>query len=527
MQTVSTDFEDAVAAPYKRVAPGALIAWEKIINPTYQFFEIGVSEIGGPDLIKGAGGTVTFFDKYQYDDETHNVESFKVTRTTSSLPWGVVMAQAEITLLNASNRFTPKVDPVIGDYIKPDRPLKLSVGINDEYINVFTGYTERPKTSLSTRRTTLTAWDALKFLSNKKSELPVFVNTPANEIIEALLDEQGFDPTQYVIEASLQRPIGYLMVQDRVVTEIFKDIVAAEGALMFCDENGIIHFWNRLHLNSNSTSRWTFDYSNLTNIEWDTTPIVNDAIVIAKPLREVAFNKIWESGQVYTIPPGGSLDVFADFRDDVGNYPAISVETPVNIASATDSSYQTNYNEDGTGDDAASVTSLTSVYLFGERYRMSFANSSDQNVYLTKIQLYGVPAKVQVVDSKEQTDATSIEDYGINPDNNGEIVEVNNDLVQDAATANALAYIYVQLFKGPLQRLKCSTFAVPHLQIGDFITLDEETSGETLDMTIVSSELSLGRNGDLKQAFAFEERTVYNYFTIGISEIGGSDYLAP
>jgi hypothetical protein len=527
MQTVSTDFEDAVAAPYKEVAAGALIAWQKTINPTYQFFEIGVSEIGGPDMIKGAGGTITFFDKYQYDNETQNVESFKVTRTQSSLPWGVIMAQAEITLLNASNRFTPQVDPTIGDYIKPDRPIKLSVGINGEYVNVFTGYTERPISNIGTRRTTLRAWDALKYLSNKKSDLPVFVDTPANEIIEALLDEQGFDSSQYVIEASLQRPIGYLMVQDRVVTEIFKDLVAAEGAFMFCDENGIIHFWNRLHLNSNSTSRWNFDYSNLTGIEWDTTPIVNDAIVTAKPFRQVAFNKLWESGQVYTVPPGGSLDVFADFRDDVGNYPAISVVTPVNIASAVSSSYQTNYNEDGTGSDAAGAISLSSVYLFGERYRMTYANSSDQNVYLTKIQLYGIPAKVQVIDSKEQTDATSIEDYGINPDNNGEIVEVNNNLVQDAATANALAYIYVQLFKGPLQRLKCSTFAVPHLQVGDYVTVDEETSGNVLDMTIVGLDISLAKNGDLKQNFTFEERAVYNYFTIGISEIGGSDYLAP
>lgn len=527
MQTVSAAFDTATAAPFKNVGIGALIAWQKTVNPTYQFFTINQSKIGGPDLIKGSGGSVTFFDKYQYDNETANVESYKITRKMSNLPWGVIMAQADITLLNNSNRYTPTYDPVIGNYIKPDRPIKLSVGFNGEFITMFTGYTERPNSTILSRRTTLTAWDALKFLSNKKSNLPVFVNARANDIIEALLIEQGFSGSQFVIEASLQQPISYLMAKGRIVTDIFKDICAAEGGLMFCDENGVIRFWNRLHLNSNSTSRWTFNYSNMTNVEWDTTPIVNDAIVIAKPFKIAAFNKVWESGQAYTVPPGGSLDVFADFRDDVGNFPVISLDTPVNISSATTSSYQANYNEDGTGDDAASAISLTSSYLFGQTYKMTYTNSSTQNVYLVKIQLYGIPAKVQVLDSKEQTDAASILDYGINPDNNGEVIEINNDIVQDAATANALAYIYVTLFKGPLQRLKCTIFGVPHLQLGDYVTVNEETTGQTLSMVVVGQDISVATNGAVSQSIELEQRSVYQYFTIGVSKIGGSDYLAP
>lgn len=527
MQAVTSQFETDVAAPFKNMGAGCLIAWEKTINATYQFFEIGVSEIGGPDLIKGAGGTVTFFDKYQYDDETANLEKYTITRKMSSKPWGVIMASADITLLNASNRYTPGVDATIGDYIKPDRPIKLSVGINGEFINLFTGYTELPRTNLETRRTTIKAWDALQYLANKKSQLPVFVDTSANEIIEDLLIEQGFDVSQFNIEASLQQPISYLMVQDRKVIDIFTEICEAEGAIMFCDEDGIINFWNRLHLNSNSTNRWTFDYGNLSNIEWDTTPVINDAIVVAKPFKVAAFNKLWESGQSYTVPPGGSLDIFADFRDDIGNYPAIEIDTPVNIASATTSSWQANYNEDGSGNDASGPITLDSVYLFGERYRMTFSNSSDQNIYLTKIQLYGIPAKIAVVDSKEQVDQTSIDDYGINPDNSGEIVTINNNLVQDAPTANALAYIYVQLFSGPLSRLKAKNFAVPHLQLGDFITVDEETSGDELTMVIVGNEITVERGGKLRQALDLEQRSTYEYFTIGVSRIGGSDYLAP
>lgn len=527
MQTVSGQFVTDTAAPFKRIAGGALIAWQKTINPTYQFFTINQSKIGGADMIKGAGGSVTFFDKYQYSDETAALQDFKITRKLSTLPWGVVMAQADITLLNGNNRFTPKYDGTIGNYILPDRPIKLSVGINGEYVSLFTGYTELPRSSIKGRTTTITAWDALKFLSNKKSSLQAFVNTRASDIIVALLNEQGFSAGQYNIETSLQQPIGYLMVTDKVVTDIFKELCEAEGALMFCDENGIIQFWNRLHLNSNSTSRWTLNYSNMTTLDWNTTPIINDAVVVAKPFKQVAFNKLWESGQSYTIPPGGSLDVFADFRDDVGNYPAISVVTPVNIASAVSSSYQTNYNSDGTGSDASAVVALSSVYLFGERYRMTYTNSSTSNVYLTKIQLYGIPAKIQVVDSKEQTDPTSITNYGINPDNSGNVVEIDNNLVQDAATANALAYIYVKQSSAPLQRIKASVFGIPHLQLGDFVTLTEETTSQSLSMVIVGNEIGLGTNGQLSQMLDLEQKSTYQYFTINVSKIGGSDYLAP
>jgi hypothetical protein len=311
------------------------------------------------------------------------------------------------------------------------------------------------------------------------------------------------------------------------VTDIFKQICEAEGALMFVDENGIIQFWNRLHVNSNSTVRATLNYSNMRDVEWDTTPIINSAQVQSNPFQVVAANKLWESGQVYTVPPGGSLDVIADFKDDLGSFPAVSVTTPVNISSATTSSWQANYNQDNSGADAASAITLSSTYLFGESYRMTFANSSGSNVYLTKIQLFGTPAKIQVVNSTPQTDATSIANYGINPNNNSAPIVITNNLVQDAATANSLAYIYVKLYSTPSVRLKCKIFALPHLQIGDFVTVNLTDVAQSLNMVIVGIDLSLGQNGNLEQTLELEQRSTYSYFTINVSKIGGSDFLAP
>ncbi len=65
MQTVSGQFTTDTAAPIKLVNQGCLVAWDLSFNATTNWFTIGTSKIGGPDLIKGAGTALTFFDKYQ------------------------------------------------------------------------------------------------------------------------------------------------------------------------------------------------------------------------------------------------------------------------------------------------------------------------------------------------------------------------------------------------------------------------------------------------------------------------------
>ena len=106
MQTVTGQFTTDTAAAFKNIGVAALIAWAKSTNGTYQFFTINQSKIGGADVIKGSGGAVTFFDKYQYDNESDNVLEFSISRKMSNLPWGVIMASAQITLRNINNRYT-------------------------------------------------------------------------------------------------------------------------------------------------------------------------------------------------------------------------------------------------------------------------------------------------------------------------------------------------------------------------------------------------------------------------------------
>lgn len=530
MQTVSSEFADAVAAPIISPRPGVLISWLKNYDDAATFFQLDHSYLDGPDMLMGNGGTVAFFDKYDYTNETANVKNYRITKKVSARPWGVIMASAEIELDNTSKRYLPGFDPVIGNYILRERPVKLSLGFNGEFITLFTGYSDRPDSNYINRRTTLKCYDAMTYLSTVKSQLDVFVDTSVKDIIEDLLVEQGFTSGQYEIEESLQIPIGYLPVKDRIVTDIFQEICEAEGALMFADERGVIHFWNRLHLDRNQASVWDFTYSNVEDLQWDSTNIINDVIVTAKPLKPVAFNKIYELGEATDdtlIPPNGSKDIFVEFKDDLGTFPAIDVEDPVYIELNTGgSTYSTNYSKENDAATGTEHITLTSTYNFGNKYRMTFSNDSDQPIYITGIQLFGQAARVTQLNTTPQIDQASIDEFGLNPDDGSKELEIKNDLVQDVASANTLGFMLIRQFGDPMARMELPNFPVPQMQIGDWVTVHIQDTGAEVNCVVLGQELFFGVNGKLTQKTYVEERTVASYFQLDISHLDGPDKLA-
>lgn len=530
MQAVSANFTAETSAAKRDLIYGVLVSWIKTVNPSVKYFQIGQSKIGGPDKIKSAGtAAVTFFDKYQYTDESAGAARWAVSRKLSQYPWGMIMAQADIDFINANKRYMPAFDPIIGAYVdKPDRPVKISVGFDSEPLMLFVGFTDRPESTLVDRKVTLRAFDALTYINNYRiKNLGTQVNKYTHELIEMILIEAGFTSTQYSIEKSLQQKVGYISLKDRQAGAVLRDLVEAEMGLLFVDENGIIRFWNRQHLNNSSTPVYTFNYSNMSNIAWDNSPVINDVQVIAKPRFVASSQKIWENASAIKVEAGQALLVPADFRDDDGSLPVTNITTPLYIASAVTSYYATNLAEDGTGDPANSFLTLTSASLVGDTYLMTFTNTYTQPIYITKMALYGTPAKLKYVESKRYIDETSVTDYGRNPSGSGEPLTVTNDMIQDVSTANSLAYTLMKEYATPRKRLKCTVFAVPQLQLGDYVTVNIQDTGEVLNMFVMGSNLKLDRGGALIQDLQLEQKTIKRYFTIGQSRIGQTDTIAP
>jgi hypothetical protein len=533
---VSQHFLELVAADVKSPQPGCLISWKKTISPDVKFFTLDQSKLDGGDKLMGSdSSSITFFDKFYYNDETANVKNFRVTKKISNKPWGVIMATAEIELNNTSKRYFPNMDPEIGEYVAlPNLPIKLSMGLDGEFIKLFTGFTEMPNMNLVKRTLTLKAYDCVAYLATVKSNLPAFVNTDVRTIIEQLLVEQGFGYSQFSIEPGLQTSIGYLPCNGRKVSDILEDICEAEGYTILADEDGKILGWNRNHLSASSMDpQWDFFYSNMTDLQWSSSNILNSVRVTAIPYKPVPWNKIWEldgASDQTLVQPGQSIDIFAEFKDYAYKFYAISVDTPKYVTNAGgSSSFLTNTAMDGNGAPNAGEVVLQSYYNFGDTYKMTFKNNGSTALYVTKITLFGQPAKVSAVKSSLHEKPASISKYGINPNDGYEIYEVENNLIQDTAMADAYAEALVSNYSEPQSQLEISNFPVPHLQFGDSVLVNIADTEQVKLCLIFGYEIFFGVDVNLTHKILVETRGEapdIRYFILDKSHLDGGDILA-
>lgn len=527
---VSPAFQAAAIAPVNDVASDVLIGWQKQVDASATFFELGISDLDGGDFLKGSGDDVTFFDRYRYESEIDNVESWEVTRTSSLYPYGVFMSQADVTLDNTSKRYLPGYDPDIGDFIKPRRPLMVYAGFDNEQVQQFVGFSDIPKNTIENRKTKLHAFDVMDYFDSVETDINYFQGEYWHDIVEALLIEQGFTASQYELDVSLQFPIGYMPTTGMSVGDIFRKGCEAEQGVMFADENGIIRFWNRLHFSLNRDTAKVMSYDTVTDIEYQDTPIINYVRVTALPRAVSALQKIWQNSSSIKIPASSSEIVSVKFEDEFGSMPVTTAHSPVFINLQDDthkSYYNTNTESDGTGDVASSNITMSDFNLVGDVAFIEFTNSSGSDMYITDLQIYGTPAKVTSPVEEEYKDQQSIDDYGINPHNNGEVIIINNDWVQDQGTAFAHAFNLVTEYADGNQQLLVKPFADPSLKFGDVVEIMvDDVDDEPHTAVVLGTKLKSSIGDTLSQELIVDIRNLVSYFTLDVSQLDGTDVLA-
>jgi len=538
MQTTSSGYPSVVNAPFRQLSTGVLLSWLKTLASNISFFTINTSTIAGADIIKGSSSdSVSFFDKYQYTDYATYVKNWSVDRQIGQFPFGLIMAQADVEFDNTSNLFTPNYDATIGSGILPNRPLKINVSMGQDSLQQFTGFTGQPEIEVVNRSMTLHAYDVIDFLNNYSFTSQsgttfsgLLSNVTTSSAIQYYLGKLGFNANQYQLEKSLQQPIGVVNVTDRRFGDVLQDLIQAEGGILLADEAGIIHFWNRQHFVTTSGLGFIFNFtpSNTLDIKYTNAPIINDVTVTAKPRAIAPLQQIWKQGGTQTIPAGQSFTIFTDFADNDGPLPVTQITAPTYSATNVNTSYfTTNTASDGSGTSSSSDLTLSSTYLFGTTYKMVFLNPNNYTVFLTDISLYGTPAKVVNAISQQYIDQASIDAYGRNPANNGETLALNNDYLQSSSDALTLAFTIVSQFGQPNRHYEAEIFADPSLQIGDYGKLTLPNTALTKTVWITGKTDKLSPEGNLTQTLQLEERTLYTYFTINSSAIGGTDVIAP
>lgn len=512
MQTVTTAFNERANKAMRKITHRALMSFPRAYNATVSFFTIGVSTIGGADIIKGDGSVVAEWDKYQYDDYTGRIKSIEVTRQEDMVN-STCLAQADIILENHDNYFTPSRGSTIQNYILPYRPVKLYGGFGAEAIPQFVGLTEKMPTIDERNKTaSFHCIDFMYSLFNRPLDQAVmYQDKRTDEILASLLVAFGISPTQYSFDTGFNIVKFAFFDKGSKFGDVVKELMEAEMGRFFMDESGVIRFKNRQ--NYTSAVQWFFNTSNIIDIQTSTQDEIINVVTVKANVREVqAKQKYWELQSPVSIPAGGSVDIWADFND-----PVTSVDAPAYITSATTSLYTTNTLQDGSGNQIASGISFSNT-LFAKSYKMTVSNSNAYAVYITSIELYATPALVVKQIYVRQADSTSVAKY------DERVLDIENDYINNEGDANSKAQIILDDYSGYANTYVMNVKGNPALQVGDAVSVNVWGFSGTYVITKIVNRWADGR---FSQQLTVRKKVFRTFFTIGVSTIGGSDVIAP
>lgn len=513
MQTTTSAFINRANGAMRKLTHRALMSFPRSYLPSVTFFTIGVSTIGGADIIKGDGSVIAEWDKYQYDDYSYRIKSIEVTRTEENFN-STSLAQADIVLENHDNYFTPNRGSVIDDLILPYRPVKLYGGFGDEAVPQFVGLTEKmPTINEKTKVAQFHCIDFMYSLFNRPlDEAVMYQDMRTDEILAALLVAFGISPTQYSFDVGFNIIAFAFFDKGSKFGNVVKELMEAEMGRFYMDETGVIRFKNRQ--NYSSSPVWFFNETNIIDIQTSKQDDIINVVEIKANVREVqALQKFWELQSAVKVPANSSLTIWADFDD-----PVTEVDDPVYITSATTSLFTTNKAEDGSGDAVTSNFALDSSYLFSKSFQMVFENTNSFDVYITTLELFARPAKVVKELYIREEDTTSVGKY------DERVLTIENDFFNEEGEAISKAKIILDDEADYANTFIINVKGNPALQIGDAVNVSVFGSADTYVIKKIVNRWEAGR---FSQQLTVKKKTFRTFFTVGISTIGGSDVIAP
>lgn len=528
MQSVSAVWTAEERDKVRLIAQSLQVAWKKQTLTGPRLFTIGISTIGGGDGIDIVPGAVGSPFNYRYFDESAYLTSLEWERSFNMPIGGLTKALGGAVLDNTSGRFTPRYmggNSELFTAILPRRPAIVGAGFNINGVNqtipALTGtFSKQPEVDSRSREVHVQLADYLDFFENRYVDRSaVFTAVTTDVVIESLLTQLGMATSQYNLDPGINVIPFASIDTGAAFKEVIQKLVESENGNMFQDEAGKIRFENRQHY-------YNSPYSNVQRIITTAQVIDSKApdddhlintVEIKSNIREKAINqKIWSLSSPTIIPGNSTVEIFADFTDDDGTMPVLSVDRPLYaVDEATTSAYATNVFDDNSGDTNHSAIYLKSFSQFAASYKMVFANSSTTPTFITALDLWGRPAKVtSKIDliSKRGISITAYEEHPLT---------IDNEFIQSLDWASSFAELILEDFSHIESLQTITILAIPELQLGDLI------SWQGHYWRVYGIRSKLDPSAGYTQEIDILQRTIRSYFRIGISTIGGTDKLAP
>lgn len=523
MQTTSAAFTAEEKDTVRRIVQNLQVSWKNESTIGNRTFTIGVSLIGGNDVIGINPGAVGSPSNYKYFDESQYVMSLAWERGLNMPTGGLSKAMAEAQLDNTSGRFLPRHmggNSELFTAIELGKPAIINAGFNyngiDNSIPQFAGIvTEQPQVGLRNKTMQLKMEDYVHYFQGKKLDTAViFTGERTDQVMTTLATQLGMSTAQYDFDTGINIiPYGKFDVGIHF-SQAFHELAEAENGHIFQDEEGKFRFWNRQHWTESPYTdvQKVISTSMVIDAEMtDASHVINAVEIDSEQYQKQPEQIIYRQDpfDFVEVPANDSISIFVNFDD-----PVLSLTTPT--SSSPTSFFVVTTTSDGSGTDISSDVTVTKVARFAKSAKLTFTNSSSTSGFMVSLVISGrVARSVADIYTYERV-GSSITAY------QGErLLRINNRFIQSQDWANSYAQMILNDYATTENLQKLTVRGMPDLQFGDLISWQ----GRYWTIYDIKSMMSADV-GSIQELFLVQRDTT-TYFRIGISTIGGGDVIAP
>lgn len=433
------------------------------------------------------------WDQYAYTDYSDRVLDVNWKRQESR-PSNVSLCQCDVVFDNIDDFFTPENETSpLYPHVSPGRPIRVQSGFSGNIVRSFVGLSQgMPRLDEKAKTATFHCIDFLTLLLDMDlSETVMLEDYRVDEILEYIFDLYGLTPNQYVLETgSFDIPFFYAE-KDLKLKGIIDDLVTSELGSLTMDETGMIRFTSQDTLIDDVVA----EFSTLDNIldggRRREADLIN-SVKLKSQVRDVKINQlIFQSTEVFVVPAGESIDVWADFID-----PVTQVYDPV--YGLTGSFFVVNTVQDGSGADSTDVV-LSSSDTFGMAWKGIFSNPTTSPLYITSLVLYGDPAILQDPIFFEAKLDSSVDRF------DEALFEYESKYIGSRGNLQTLAGMLLAQYGNYAGLFRLVVRGSPQLQIGDVISVD--WYGRTSLCRIVQIENGVSKDGFTQTLYVKDQPT--------------------
>lgn len=512
MQTVPANFTAEAREPLRKPVSSLQVSWKKGLDPSITIFTVGVSAIGGSDIIGGSAGVQNAWAKYEYFDESDYLLRLAYEYGLNLPGGGLTKGMFDLRLNNTSGRFTPHYmggSSELYTAILPRRPMIINAGFNysgiDNLIPQFVGVnTRNPQVNERSKVLDMVGSDFLDFLQNKYvDDTAMYTDIRSDELIQNILTSHGYSTAEFRLDYGINLIKFAILNKGDKLADIINEIVQAEYGHFYQNKEGRLLFENRQHWDAspfNEVQAIIHTAQVLDRRTMDEDSIINSVEVLARPRVKQPADYIFNL-QIPVLLEAGENEFFVDYED-----PVLQV---------SDESFAAFDDESGLGTDRTANISIKRRDDFAQASKYVLINNHTNAVFLTDFSITGRAAEVKEEIYVRKQDDSSLTAFDERP------YKIENKYIQSKDWADSFAQMILDDFAEIENMQEIEITALPYLEIGDLI------SWQGRYWRIFHIQNMFDPFSGFIQRLKLLQRDIVSYFRIGISTIGGTDKIAP